>query len=224
MTKKHLGKILSVANKKGGCGKTTLATNLAVMFAKEGKEVLIIDADPQQKSTMNWSANRLENGQNLPFIQSSCLPSNNLRKNAEHLRPKYDVIIVDGGAGVTEHAKAACAVADFLLVPVKASGVDVDATAGFLEEVILEMEHREELRVGLLLNELNERTVQGKSIVKQVYGWENFATFEQRVGSYQAYRDALTLGMGVVEYAPKNTASRQMEEFFSELKGALNGW
>lgn len=222
--KQPRGKILSVANKKGGCGKTTLATNLAVMFAREGREVLVIDADPQQKSTMNWCANRMENGKDLPFIQSSCLPSNNLRKNAEHLRPKYDVIIVDGGAGVTEHAKAACAVADFLLVPVKASGVDVNATAGFLEEVVLEMEHREDLRVGLLLNELNERTVQGRSIVEQVYGWDNFATFEKRVGSYQAFRDALTLGMGVVEYAPRNVASRQMEEFFDELKGALHGW
>lgn len=52
--------IIAVVNQKGGCGKTTIATNLAACFAGEGREVLLVDADPEQRSAMNWCADRPE--------------------------------------------------------------------------------------------------------------------------------------------------------------------
>ena len=51
--------IISVVNQKGGTGKTTVATNLAACFAGDGREVLVIDADPQQ-SSLDWRADRPE--------------------------------------------------------------------------------------------------------------------------------------------------------------------
>jgi len=84
--------IISVVNQKGGTGKTTVATNLAACFAGEGREVLVIDADPQQ-SSLDWRADRPED---QSPVQAVGLPARNLHQEIAPFRRKYDVILIDG--------------------------------------------------------------------------------------------------------------------------------
>ncbi len=58
--------ILAVVNQKGGTGKSTVATNIAACFAAEGREVLLIDADPQH-TALDWRADRPDN---QPLLQT----------------------------------------------------------------------------------------------------------------------------------------------------------
>jgi chromosome partitioning protein len=209
--------IISVVNQKGGCGKSTIATNLATLYAREGREVLLVDADPEQHSAMNWCADRSEA---LPKIHSSSLPARNLRKEADAIRRKWEIVIIDGGARVTEHAHAAVAAADWLVIPVRPSKVDLDATAQFLDIVQTDMQRRDDLNGGLLINQIQEGTAIGNAAKQQIAEWD-FPLFKNVLHSYVAFNEALWQGQSVVEYQPQSKAAADMNAFFKELKRAM---
>lgn len=201
---KQEAKIIAVSNQKGGAGKSTVATNLATELSHRGFEVLLIDSDGEQQSAMVWSARRdqvNENGE-LPFVQVTHLPAKNLR-NVHRLRDKYEYIIIDGGARITDEAHAAVAVADFLVVPVRTSELDIESTIQFLKIVSLGMKRNDQLMVSILINGINEQTVLGQTVLEQLEQWEDFKLLKSRLGQYQAFQDAVSSGLGVVELGTK---------------------
>ena len=154
---------------KGRRGKTTIATNLAALFAAEGQEVLLVDADPEQHSALNWCADRPDH---FPRIHAVSLPARNLRKDADVLRQKWQTIIIDGGARLTEHARAAIAAADWLVVPARPSKADLDATAQFIDLAQADMAQRDNLYGGILMNQLQDGTAISTAAREQIATWE----------------------------------------------------
>ena len=222
-SEKH-GTVIAVVNQKGGAGKSTLATNLAVMFASDRKKVLLIDADTQQNTTLKWHADRAQYQEMVVPIDVCGLTARNLMPSTQSYKKQYDYIIIDGGARITAEAHAAVGAADFLIVPVKAVKADVDSTSVFLEVVAQNMEVRNDLVAGILINEVNERTSLAKSMIEELKAFEaSFGIFEQRIGSYQAFRDAISSGLGVIELGDRSSekAANQMKAFYKELKGEI---
>lgn len=222
-SEKH-GTVIAVVNQKGGAGKSTLATNLAVMFASDRKKVLLIDADTQQNTTLKWHADRAQYQEMVVPIDVCGLTARNLLPSTQSYKKQYDYIIIDGGARITAEAHAAVGAADFLIVPVKAVKADVDSTSVFLEVVAQNMEVRNDLVAGILINEVNERTSLAKSMIEELKAFEaSFGIFEQRIGSYQAFRDAISSGLGVIELGDRSSvkAANQMKAFYKELKGEI---
>jgi chromosome partitioning protein len=217
--------VIAVANQKGGAGKSTLATNLAVMFATDGHKVLLVDADTQQNTSLKWHADRAQYDDNVVALDVSGLTARNLLPSTQSFRRQYDVIIIDGGARITAEAHAAVGAADYLIVPVKAVKADVDSTSVFLEVVAQNMELRDDLVAGILINEVNERTSLAKTMIEELKAFEeSFGIFEQRIGSYQAFRDAISSGLGVIELGDRSSekAANQMRAFYKELKGEIS--
>jgi chromosome partitioning protein len=125
--------ILAIAGEKGGTGKTTIAIHMAYMRAVSGRNVLLVDTDPQGTATM-FVALRNSEGR-LPAIPCTQRIAPRAAPEATTLRAicgdilglanKYDDIIVDAGGHCGAELKAALCAADRLLVPVKASQLDL---------------------------------------------------------------------------------------------------
>ena len=86
--------VIIIASEKGGTGKTTMCTNLAVMRAKKGSDVLLIDADPQ-KSSADFVDVRNEEG-NLPDITCSSIIGRSIKSEVQKIQPKFDDIFIKG--------------------------------------------------------------------------------------------------------------------------------
>jgi chromosome partitioning protein len=208
--------ILAVVNQKGGTGKSTVATNIASCFAAEGREVLLIDADPQH-TALDWRADR-PNDQ--PLLQAIGLPVRNLHQELEPFRRKYEVIIIDGGGRITATARAAVMVSDFLIVPILPSKPDLLSTQDFFREVINEVTAMKDIQGAILINQVQTGTLINREVrehLKELH----YPVFDTVLHLYVAYKEAMAAGLSVMEYDPKSKAAQEMAAFFHELEEVL---
>jgi chromosome partitioning protein len=209
--------ILAVVNQKGGTGKSTVATNIASCFAAEGREVLLIDADPQH-TALDWRADR-PNDQ--PLLQAIGLPVRNLHQELEPFRRKYEVIIIDGGGRITATARAAVMASDFIIVPILPSKPDLLSTQDFFREVINEVTAVKDIQGAILINQVQTGTLINREVrehLKELH----YPVFETVLHLYVAYKEAMAAGLSVIEYDPKSKAAQEMAAFFHELEEVLN--
>jgi chromosome partitioning protein len=210
--------IISIMNQKGGGGKSTISTNLAALFAADGREVILIDADPEQHTSMTWLADRPET---LPKIHGAVLPAKNLAREAGSLREKYQVVVIDGGARVTDHSHAAVAVADVLIIPLRPSKADLDASAGFIDIVRGDMVKRPGLMGTIVMNQVQEKTSVAALTRAQLAEWD-FPVLDSVIHHRVAFIEALWAGMAAGEYSPKSAAAEDVRKLFVELKECIS--
>lgn len=116
-------KVVSIISQKGGVGKTTLATALAVEAARRGKQCLLLDLDPQASATF-WNDNRVgENGPAVTAIPPARL-EHVLKASAE---AGADLVIIDTPPFAKDIAYDAAKLADFVLIPAKPAVLDIIA-------------------------------------------------------------------------------------------------
>jgi chromosome partitioning protein len=123
--------IITVATMKGGSGKSTVASCLAVHWHLSGRPTTIIDADPQRSIARLASRERALGG--VPVIEDA---SADAWKTAQRLAVPGRAIIIDTPGFRSEATLACIAAADFLLVPVKASPLDIDRMLDTLNSLI----------------------------------------------------------------------------------------
>lgn len=115
--------VVLVANEKGGTGKTTVATNIAIMRAQQGRDVLLVDADPQGSSSEFIRVR--EDEQVKPSITCVAITGRGVSSEVRKLIPRYQDIIIDAGGRDSAGLRSALIVADALIVPFLAGQYDV---------------------------------------------------------------------------------------------------
>ena len=107
--------IITIGGIKGGAGKTTIATNLAIMRYLSGHDVLLIDGDDQGSAT-DFSSVRTEIKGSTGYT-SIQLTGSSIRTQGLMLSPKYEDVIIDAGGRDTTSQRAALIISDVVLIP-----------------------------------------------------------------------------------------------------------
>lgn len=152
-------KIITVAHQKGGVGKITLSLDLAYFFAQAGK-IAIIDTDPQA-STTHLKEILKEHGIDV-------IPIDHIDK----IKDLYDVAIIDTPPYLTATLPEFFKLSDFVLVPTKASILDIFAIRATVELLQKAQEQRPNLKSAIVINMAKSRTSLTSEIVEALHEYD----------------------------------------------------
>jgi chromosome partitioning protein len=180
-----------VLNAKGGCGKSTLATNIAVFFARDGHEVCIADYD-SQRSSLDWLVQRPAD---LPAIRGVAAYEEGLRNVARNT----EVLVIDAPARVhgTELNELVRR-AETIIVPVLPSTIDIKACGHFMAELLeIGKVARKQARLGVVANRVREHTLIFEELDEYLNKLK--VPYLASLREAQNYVRAYARGMGVLE-------------------------
>jgi chromosome partitioning protein len=193
-----------ILNSKGGCGKSTLATNVAVYFARNGHQVCIADYDPQ-RSSLDWLAQRPAD---LAAIGGVAAYDEGLRNVAR----TTEVLVIDAPARVhgTELNELVRR-AETIIVPVLPSSIDMKACGHFMADLLeIGKVSRKQARLAVLANRVRESTLIYEELDQ--YLTKLKVPYLGCLREAQNYVRAYSRGMGVLEL-PEYLASPDWKQW-----------
>ena len=183
-----------VLNAKGGCGKSTIATNLASYFAwEEEKSVALVDFDPQA-SSMEWLEAR---GEEWPEIRGYAAYSGSVR-----IPTSVDVVIYDAPARVSAAEMTSLVRrAETVIIPVLPSPIDIRAAAHFIRDLLTVGKiSRQQTKIAIVANRVRENTLIYQTLQSFVKSLK--IPFVTTLRDTQNYIHAEERGIGIFEMAP----------------------
>ena len=208
------GKVFTVAQQKGGAGKTTLAAHLAIAWAQLGRSVATVDIDPQGSLT-RWHAVRDEATGGAPGFTHVRITGWRTQAEVEKLARDHDVVVIDSPPHAQTEARIAVRAASLVLAPVQPSPMDLWAV-----QPTLDLAGQEKRRLLLVLNRVPPRARIADELVAKVRALVDPPAVDlarAQIGNRTAYAGTLLTGLSVTEAARRTQAAAEMEALAEEI-------
>lgn len=208
--------IILIGSQKGGCGKSTLATNIAAALAVAGKDVMLVDAD-KQGSSSNWFLDRSEN-EALPQV-NSVQKYDDVRASVIDLNKRYEYVIIDAAGRDSVELRTAMIVAHIIIMPVRPSQFDLD-TVSRMQEIYRDAKLlNPELKFFSIITMGPTNPVINESQEAQAFfvNYPEITLLKTIIRERKIYRDAISgIGKGVVEMN-NDKAKKEIESLLREV-------
>jgi chromosome partitioning protein len=207
--------IVLIGSQKGGCGKSTTAVNICAYLAKNGHDVVLVDAD-RQCTAANWAMDRSGN-KSLPVVH--CVQKyDNIRETLLDLDKRYEYVVVDAAGRDSRELRTGMTAASLLLVPFRPSQPDLDTLPNLQEIITQAKDLNPELKVyGLITmaptNPVIHETEEAREYLQD---YPEIKLLDTILRDRKIYRDAMSDGMGVVEMGNQK-ATEEIESLMKEI-------
>src|ERR1035437_9442494 len=179
-------KVITICSSKGGVGKTTIATNLAIAAALDMRSVVLVDTDVQG-SAIEFSARR-EN-QDVPVIQITVPTCHNIIKTL--FSDKMDLVIIDTGGRDSPTFRSAVVAADLVIIPVLPSEYDIWAAKESVK-IFREVSEVTKSTGRLLINQVIEGTIMKRVAEEALQQYEDIPVLASQLGHREAFKQAVS--------------------------------
>jgi chromosome partitioning protein len=202
--------VITVAQQKGGTGKTTLAANIAAALAPN-QRVALLDIDPQ-KSLGRWHALRIARPRQAAALTFSDTSGWRLPAELERLKRSHDVVLIDSPPHLDTDARVAVRAADIVLVPIQPSLPDIWAAEGTLK-----LAADERCPAHLMFNRTPPTSKLRDAIAADLAA-RGLPILRSALGNRAGFAHAFAAGLGVTEAAPRSTAAAELRALLDELR------
>jgi len=209
-----MGKVIAVAQQKGGAGKTMLASQLAVALS-EGAKVAVLDIDPQGSLTI-WGKLRASAPKAGAAITCATTAGWRLTTELDKLKAAHDIVIIDTPPVIDTDARRAIRAADLVLIPLNPSPPDLWAAEGTLK-----LAAEEKRKTALVFNRAPAASRLRKRMEAEIAA-RGLLLLDAALANRAGYANAFADGLGVTEAGPATQAAEELRALAEALRQKLS--
>jgi chromosome partitioning protein len=209
-----MGKVIAVAQQKGGAGKTMLAAQLAVALAKTAT-VAVLDIDPQGSLTI-WGKLRATAPKAAHKITCVTTAGWRLTTELDRLKAAHDIVLIDTPPVIDTDARRAIRAADLVLVPLNPSPPDLWAAEGTLK-----LAAEEKRKIALVFNRAPAASRLRKRLEAEIAA-RGILLLDTALANRAGYANAFADGLGITEAGPTTQAADELRALAEAVKQQLD--